>query len=1148
MRSTPDARPAVAAIAALLLSAGAYAQVSTSISGTVYDATQAVVPGAVITLANVDRNTAGTRTANHVGRFLFSNLVPGRYRLEVTAAGFAPKVMSGIVLTTEQKLDLDIVLELGATKQDVEVSAEAAALDTATPTVGQVVDNRQIANLPLVSRQSLSLIALVPNVRVGLGFDPDNFNGVGIFSINGGRTAGAEVSVDGTPAMAGLAGWYAPAYKPSLDNVQEFRVMTNTLPAEFGLTDGGAVRIVSKSGTNKAHGSAYDYLRNSKLDANSFFNNRSGIPLGSFRRNQFGGTFGGPVLLPKIYDGKNRTFFFVTYEGNRSSTASLVIRSVPTDLQKQGDFSGNRNSTGQPVIIYDPLTTAANPAGSGYTRTPFAGNRIPTARIDPVARNIMKYWPHPNTPGLAFTGVQNLVLGSASTFNADQADYRVDHRFNDRHSVYGKFSHHRDESTPPRPFGYGDPAYVRMVPSRHAVLDYTWVKSNATVINLHYGYSLNGDSAVGYNGGPGFDQKALGFPAGFLHTTPYRGLPQFSITDISGVGGDYTWSSPYKIHQYSGSISQVRGRHTAKAGGDLRRYLYYGYTSSQPPASFSFNRTYTQGADPLRASTTAGIGFASFLLGTGSGSGSIRPQRESRAPVLSGYLQDDWKATRRLNLSLGVRYDVFIPGVDPRNQMSWFDATARNPLSDKTRLDLRGGLRFAGLDGRRRQFKTDWNNFAPRVGFAYSAASNMTVRGGFAVLYPLSRTSTGYTQDGFTATTTWVSAVDGLKPASFLQNAFAGGMIQPTGGTNGLATLVGQSISPADPNSLNAYNMQWNFTVQREFPGNSFVEISYLGNRGLHLPIGEGYQINQLSPEALSLGSSLLDRVANPFYGLIASGILSGPTTTRGQLLRPFPQFGSINMDRRTLADSIYHALGLRFEKRFRNQLIIQASYTNSKLIDDSSVTTTWAGTYETIQNFYNLRSERSLSSQDISQSFVASFQAPLPFGKGQPWLASANRVLDAVAGGWQFNGIVTMQTGYPLGLYAPNSTGALGGGQRPNSTGKSAGLTGDVRKRLSRYFDTAQFTQPAPYTFGNVSRTLADVRAGGARNMAMSLFKNFRLAEGCRLQARAETSNLTNTVRFAAPGTTLGSPTFGVISGQANGPRQVQVALRLEF
>jgi hypothetical protein len=1109
-----------------------------------------VVPNASITLTNTSRNTADRRTSNEVGRFLFTNLIPGAYRLEASAPGFAPKTISDLVLTVDQKRDVTVTLELGATEQKVVVSAERLGLETATPTVGQVVDNRQIANLPLNGRQSLALIALVPNVRVGPGFDPSRFDGVGWFSINDGRTNGAAVMIDGTPAMGGLGAWQNPAYKPSIDGVQEFRVMTNTLSAEFGVTDGGAVSIVSKSGSNTPHGSAYNYLRNSQLDANNFFNNRSGIPLGSFKRNQFGGTLGGPLVLPKVYDGRNRTFFFVSYEGLRSSTGVNAVRTVPTELEKQGDFSQNRNSAGQPIVIYDPLTTRPNPAGAGYVRTPFSGNLVPSTRMDPVSRNLLRYWPKDNNPGLSFTGANNLVLGVAARYNSDQADYRLDHRFNDRHSAYGRFSHSRDENIAPRPFGYADPDRVRRVPTKHAVLDYTWVKSNVTVVNLHYGYSLLGDSGEAYHRGPGFQLQELGFSSGFVRSTPdeLKGLPQFGPSDISTISGGYSFRSPYEIHQYSGSVSHVRGRHTVKAGGDIRRYLYWGFSNNTPAGVFGFPRSYTQGPDPLRATATAGIGFASFLLGAGSGTSTIRPHRGTRSPALAGYLQDDWKISRKLTVNVGFRYDLFVPGTDPRNELSWFDALVGNPLSERTGLDLRGGLRFAGQGEKRSPFEMDWNNFSPRIGLAYSVTPRLVIRSGFGLLYPLARTGPSYTQDGFTAATTWVSALDGLTPTSFLRDAFSGGPVQPTRGAEGLLTLVGESLAPANPTDTSTYNLQWNFTVQRDLPGNSLVEISYLVNRGVHLAVGEGVQINQLRPELLSLGSRLLDPVPNPFYGIIKTGVLSGANTTRGQLLRPYPQFNSIVLDRTTWANSVYHAFGLRWEQRYKHGHVLQASYTNSKVIDDSSVTTTWAGPYVGAQNYYDLRSERSLGSQDISQNLVLSFQAPLPFGKGQPWLAKANPVAAAILGGWQFNGIFTKQTGFPIGITAPNTTGSLGGGQRPNSTGQSAELSGRIQDRLGRYFDGSQFLQPSPFSFGNVSRTLPDVRRPGLTNLDLSLFKDFPLGETWRFQFRVEAFNLTNTPLFGLPGTTLAAPTFGVISSQANLPRQVQLALRLDF
>ena len=1144
--------PRIALLGALLAAAApVWAQSSrATVAGAVFDPSGAVVPNAIVRVKDVVRGLSNERTTNEAGRFSVPNLVPSTYEVEVTAGGFTTRTIKDLVLRVDQQLDLSIRLEIGSSDQVMTVDAQAVALETANATMSQVVDNKQIANLPLNGRQSLGLITLVPNVRPGPTFDPNNFDGAGSFSVNGGRNNSSEILLDGSPAMAAGSGpgsAQTAAYKISLDAVQEFRVITNTLSAEYGNTGGGTVTVVSKSGTNSLHGSAYNYLRNSALDANTFFNNRSNIGLASFKRNQFGGTIGGPVVLPKLYDGRNRTFFFVAYEGLRSSTGTNLVRTVPTDLQRLGNFTQTRNAAGQVVSIYDPLSTRA--AGAGYVRDLFPGNVVPTSRLDPVSQNLLKHWPAPNAPGAANTGVNNFIQGAASTTNSDQADYRVDHRFNDRHSIYGRYSHNRNLTEPPMPFGFSDPAFFRQFPTRQAVLDYTWVKSNATLINLHYGYSWLGDK--NYRLSDGFDIGELGLNSGLTRDVQYKALSQINITNISQIGSGIKFESPYIIHQYSGSVSHVRGKHTLKIGADTRRYRYIGQVFDLPGGQFSFSPSYTQGANPLQASAGAGVAFASFLLGAGSGEARIQNDRDIRAPIIAGYVQDDWKVSQKLTLNLGLRYDLFIPRVDANDQLSWFDSYSINPLSTITGLNLRGGLRFAGQDGRRRQFDTDWNNFAPRVGLAYLITPKTAIRSGFGVMYPIPNTSitAGAGFDGYAAATRWVSAIDNLTPDSTLRDAFVTGLVQPTRGAEGLATLVGQSIAPKNPANTTSYNLQWNFTVQRELSGATVLELSYIGNRGVRLPMGPGMQINQLSREQLAFGSALLDRVDNPFSGVIQQGILSGPTTTRGQLMRPFPQFDLVRDDQPSRAQSIYHGFGVRFEKRFAQEYVLQASYTNAKLIDDSSETAGFTGPQQAPQDHYNMALERSLAGQDVAQRVVASFQAPLPFGRNRALFGSAGSVAQTIIGGWQVNGIMSFQSGIPLGLTAAvNTANQLGGGLRPNSTGQSARLDGRIQDRLDRFFDTSRFTQPAPFTFGNVARTLPDVRGPRVGNLDLSLFKNFALWEGFRLQFRAEAFNLTNTPVFALPGTAFGSANFGVINSQANLPRQIQLALRLDF
>lgn len=1116
-----------------------------TLSGVISDPSGAPVANAKVRVTDLARNEVDQRITNDVGRFVANNLVPGSYKVDVEAAGFSSRSLTNITLSVDQHLDLEIALVLGTTQQTLVVNAAPMALDTENATLSQVVDHSQIANLPLNGRQSLGLITLVPNVRPSPTFDPTNFDGAGTFSINGGRNNSNELLLDGSPSTAAGSGpgsAQTAAYKLGLDAVQEFRVLTNTLPPEYGNTGGGVVSVISKSGTNSFHGSAFDYLRNSALDANGFFNNRSNIPLSSFKRNQFGGSFGGPVIFPKLYNGRNKTFFFVDYEGLRSGTGANLVRTVPTAAQRLGDFSTDLDSAGRHIVIYDPATTI-QAANGKYTRAPFQGNRIPADRFDPVARNFLQYWPLPNQPGTS----NNFVVGTTSIFNADQADYRVDHRFNERHSFYARYSHNFNISQPALAFGFSDPAFTRQSPTRQAVGDYTWVKSNLTVINAHYGYSWLGDANSRLN--DGFDIGTLGFSPNFTRDIQHQALSQINITNISQIGSGIFFVSPYSIHQFAGSLSHVSGNHTIKTGVDIRRYRYVGITYNLPGGAFTFGPNYTQGPDPLTATTTGGIGFASFLLGAGTGQAMIQNSRDIRALAIAGYVQDDWKVTSRLTLNLGLRYDLFPPRTEAANQLSWFDQTAVNPLSSRTGLNLHGGLEFASPD-HPRQFATDWNNFAPRIGLAYQVTPKTVVRSGFGVMYPIPNTSitAGAGFDGFSATSTFVSSLNGLTPTAYLSQAFSGGLVKPTGGAEGLATLVGQSIAPKDPSNTSSYNLQWNFAVEQELPGQGLIEASYVGNHGVHLPIGPGIQMNQLSTQSLALGTSLLDRVANPFYNVISTGILSGATTTRGQLLRPYPQFDTVTNDQPSLAQSIYHALGLRFEKRFRTDYVLQSSYTFAKLIDDSSESAGFTGTQQSPQNSHNFKAERSLASQDIRHRFVVSFQAPLPFGTNRVFFSSANRFMEALIGGWQINGIFSSESGIPLGLTAQNTSNSLGGGERPNSTGRSAELSGRIQDRLGKFFDTSQFTQPAPFTFGNVARTLPDVRGPRTTGLDLSLFKNFSLTEALRLQLRGEAFNLTNSPVFGLPGTVLGTANFGVITSQANSPRQIQLALRLDF
>jgi hypothetical protein len=1114
-----------------------------SISGTVYDSSGAVVPAATLTATDTERNISDTRKANGAGRYLFSDLTPGNYTLEAGAAGFKKYRTTNIVLEVGQRLELSPTLQVGATNEEVTVSANAVGLETATATVSGVVDSKQVSDLPLNARDFYSLLQLVPNVRAGV----PGVSAASVPSINGGRTWGVEVAADGSPATAigvnPAPGARSPAYDVALDNVKEFRVLTNTLPAEYGNTYGGHVSVVTKSGTNEFHGSLFEYLRNSAMDATNFFSNRAGLPLGSFKRHQFGATLGGPVI-------RNKTFFFFYYDGLRASTAVNSVQSVATLPQRHGDFSQTFNAQGRLITMYDPTTTQINAAGTASVRSPFPGNVIPQSRFDSVAAKLVSLLPEPNAAGNAFTQANNLVTASANTSHSNKFDGRIDHRLNDAHSLFLRVSYAKNTNTTGTPLGALDNNVPRIQPNWNGVLDYTFVKSSTTVINLHYAHNrvtpINAPS-----GSKVPDYTALGFSQGFASAIAqtFQYMPQIAIASMTGWGPNNSAVSVGINQQFAGSLSKVIAKHTLKFGADVRTVENVYYPANAP--QFSFATNYTQGPNPQLATATAGYGFASFLPGAGSGNLSKTPNLDVLGPIAAGYFQDDWKVSRKLTLNLGLRYDLFFPRTEADNQLNYFDREVVSPLAAQTGLDLHGGLVYVGQNGSSgRQVPLDCNNFSPRIGLAYSLNQATVLRGGFAIMYPTQgygvvNSNAGF--QGFDSASSWVAATNGLSPTTSLASAFATGLEPPIKAANGLLTNIGQTVRTImrPDGAVSTYTEQWNISVQRTLARNTRLEVSYLGNRGLHL-LASNFQFNTLTTQQMALGSQLTALVTNPFYGIIQSGGLSGLTTSAAQLMRPFPQFTTVNSIYEPIAQSTYHALGIHLQSRLKKAYVLSVAYTNSKNIDNSSEH--W-GTNAVEQDPRNLRADRSISSQDISQNFVASAIAPVPIGKGRALLSGASGITQAMLGGWQMNAILTLQTGIPIGLTCQqNTSSSQGGGMRPNSTGQSAALTGRVEDRLDRYFDTSQFVQPPYYTFGNVSRTLPDVRSPGVRNLDISVFKNFMLTERTRLQFRAEAFNLANHPLFGIPGAVFGSPTFGQITTQANSPRQLQMALRLDF
>ncbi len=1125
--------------------------ITASLEGIVQDTTGAVIPGAKVRIMNAATNIEIPLASGAEGRFVAPALPAGAYTIVIEAAGFKRLHRTGVELRVNQAARIEFVLEIGQVSESVEVTGQPPLLETTTSAVGQVVDNKRIVDLPLNQRNPYALIFLVPGVVGSTSF---NFIPASNFSVNGGRHGSNEILLDGIPSAPSQDMRNSPAVFPSVDAVQEFRVQTNNYSAEFGRSGGGVINLIYKSGTNTLHGSAFEFLRNSVLDSNDFFANSRGVPLASFKRNQFGGSLGGPVFLPKLYNGRNRTFFFASYEGLRERAAQNFISTMPSALERAGDFSQSRNVPGRVVTIYDPATTTSS--GNAFTRQPFPQNRIPDARIDPVARNLLKYYPMPNGPGNVNTAINNYAASGANRQTSDQGDIKVDHNFTDKHRLAMRYSRRFWEvpgiSYLPEPFNFAEPPTSVSTNGNSAALDYNWSKSPSFLVNFRYGFArVLWRVSVRSQG---FDPTTLGLPSSIREQADNLTLPGFGPAGYYRIGHGNALSVGrvgFDTHTWQFANTKVMSRHLLRFGFEARNLLQNTSQVGRSSGDFSFPVSFTQGPNPLQASIDAGNGFASFLVGLGTGTVTKGFKIVStQNSYWAGYLADDWKVTSRLTLNIGLRYETEIPRTERYNRTNFFDRHVPHPLAGPSGIaDLRGGLVFVGVNGAsRRPIPTDANNFSPRFGFAFQANRDTVIRGAYGIFYGPSPVQGAGTigQTGYRTDTPFRGSNDGVTPYAYLRNPFPDGFLPLTGNSLGLMTFVGQGISATLPDTASPYTQNWNFGVQRQLPGAIVVDASYVGTRGIQLG-DQGVTQNQLRIEDLALGPQLIQNVRNPFFGLIDSGPLAGMNVQRRFLMRAFPQFDGVGAIYYSGASSNYHSFQLKAEKRFQ-QIGFLVAYTNAKLIDDASRTDSNSGLEGTRQNYFDRHSERSVSPYDVSQRLVSSFVYELPFGRGKSLGKGWSRPLDAVVGGWQINGIATLQTGVPLTLSAPNTSQAFNSGLRPNNNGKSAELAGPVNQRLNRYFDISVFSQPATYTLGNLSRTLPDVRTNGTRNWDLSLFKNFRFRERATAEFRAEFFNMFNTPQFGTPGTGFNSAAFGVIAGQANTPRQIQFGLKLLF
>jgi Carboxypeptidase regulatory-like domain len=1141
-----------------------------SIVGIIRDNTGNVVSGAQVTVLNRATNQSVSATTNSSGYYSFPLLQPALYQITVRAAGFKEYLQDNIQLDVAQTRNVDASLDVGQVTESVTVTAAPPLLETQTSSLGEVIPNKSVDDLPLNGRNAYGFAALVPGVIAPYGFSQTAFDEYNdqFISINGSRPNQNLFLLDG--GMNSEPAFTGPGYFPSVDLVEEYKVQTNNLGAEFSHTGGGIINVITKSGTNQIHGSAWWFFRHTDLSANDFFSNHAGLPRPHYQFSQFGGTIGGPIR-------KDKTFFFFAYEGLRWVQSGSAVGTLPTQAQRNGDFSSTYNSAGQVIPIYDPFTTVPDPNNPGqYLRTPYPGNKIPASELNPVAQNMLTYLPLPNQPGAPVTGTNNYYTNYSSPIVENSFSIRFDHAITDKQKLFGRYSLNDTTQTRPNLYGSSSPNFVISSPTagndflrqQQATIDYTNpFKPNAILdLNSSYIRYFIGRRIPGYDVNP----TVVGLPSYFT-TLASRYTACFPSVGVSGLGltlslgniggglmggGCYTLGDVYPdLHEY-GSVTVVHGQHTFKTGGEFG--IDWLTTPRYEPAgpSFNFGPNFTQGPNPV-SSTNSGIGLASWLVGTGSGSSSSGgPNQYLSSRYYGFYFQDDWRKTPKLTLNLGVRYDYAAPWVERFNRFTDWSSTATSPLQVGSLSNLTGGLTFPGVNGlSRSEFNPFRKEIVPRLGFSFAANPDTTVRGGFGIFFaPLGGAGfngNSVPNTGYLASTNWVGTLDGVTPLNTLTNPFPQGFVYPTGSTQGLATQLGQSIVGMQRSRPVSYAEQWNLDVQQQLGGQILLDIAYAGGRGVHL-YGD-YNPDQLPDQYLSQGGLLNNQVTNPFYGnpSISSGGLSSPTVAQSQLLRPFPQFTGVTLGNSSFfGASAYNSLQVKVVRRFANGFSMLASYTWSKLMDNIPASETgfpggsFGGTG--IQDWDNLRAEWAVASFDTPQYFAFNGIYELPFGKGKRFVNS-NRVANLFIGGWQLNGITSLISGTPQEVFtASNTLFNYGGSQRANWNGQNPSLNGKISNRLNEYFDVSDFSQPAPFTYGNSPRMLANLRSPGFIDTDLSGIKKFPIYERISAEFRAEAFNLFNHPTFGPPDTTLGDGTTGIINSQVNLPRQIQIALKI--
>lgn len=1074
------------------------------VEGRIFDPGGALIPNVTVVAQNEETGVRTQAVSNDAGTYVLPFLQPGRYTLTVSQTGFKRYARSGLNLQTADVVSLDLTLELGDLAETVTVSAEAPLLESASSTVSQMIDSRVVSDMPLSGRRALELTKLIGGavfVNYAGQAKPN-------FSLAGGRVQNQMFWLDGGNIQNMRLGIGQVDTDPPVEVIKEFRVVQNGYSAEFGGSAGGLIISTTKSGTNQIHGSAFEFFRNDKMDAAGFFAPIQGgrklrAPL---RYNLFGATLGGPVI-------KNRTHFFGGYEGTRRSDGSTQVLTVPTELQRSGDFSQTFNVQGNLIRVYDPLSNQT--VDGRMTRQPFAGNIIPQNRIDPVSRQLIDFWPRPNRAPANVAGAQNFSANRSQRFVRDNVTARIDHVFSNANRFYFRAVINKDPIfwTSVYPDPIADPQGT-FTSDR---LQQTYLFADTHTISPNLILDLRFTLAT---------RRAIAAPAGLdsdivqrigLQGVPTGAFPVISPAGVANLGnGTHRMQAPIQQQQIVPSLTWVKGTHLVKFGGEVRRSRNHEIFRQITSGQFNFATT----GSGLPGNAQTGTGLATFMLGFVNGF----QQRETEvldrySYYLAGFIQDDWRIKPTLTLNFGLRWETDTPITDVNDRMNSMDLFQLNPVSGTP-----GVVKFSGVDGWPRQpYDTDWNNLGPRFGFAWRpfGSDRWVVRGGYGIFFehPFAAGAPNSASLGYELSAARNSPDNGVTPAFFLRDGSNIPLQPQTRNDSFGAVRLGQqpttNVQFYERGRRTGYAQQFNMSVQRELRANLLLEVQYLGNFGRKMPIGN-INMNQV-----------------PFH-------LLGPGNAQGR--RPFPQFNNVQILLPTMGANNYHAGVVKLEKRLSAGLSFLTTYTFAKNIGNINQAAGF-GDDQIFMDFYNRRLDKGPLRIDINHRWVSSAVFDLPFGKDRRWIR--NGVVSHVFGGWQIGGISTVQGAGPFTVTTQtNTTNSFSAGALRANRIANGNFPRDQRT-INRWFDVNAFQAPPDFTFGNAGRGI--LRGDNLVNFDFSLVKNIGFGEGRYAQLRAESFNAFNHPDFGLPNRTLDSPGFGTVTS-ATSPRTMQLGLRIIF